>query len=328
MFKYVLKRLVLLIPILLGVTLLVYIGMDLAQGSYVDTLITEEMTDEMIADMREAYGENDPVLLKYVRYIWKLLHGDLGTSYTTNQPVFKLFTERIPVTAMLALSSTLVCYIIALPLGIAAAKHPGTLIDNACNVLGVIGLATPNFWLGMMLIVLFGVQLKWLPTMGDETWLHYILPAFTIGTGQTAGLMRITRSSLLEALHMDYLRTARAKGVSEKKVVNKHALKNAAIPILNVALGILAGNFAGAVLTEQVFAMSGVGRVIVESTNQRDIPLACGFLVMKCMIITVLGTITDLVYVAVDPRVKTMYVTEKKKKVKKEVAGHAETQAA
>lgn len=317
MLRYVTKRLLLLIPILLGVTLLVFIGMELAQGSYVDTLINEDMTAEEIEAMREAYGENDPVLLKFGKYILNLCQGDLGTSYTTNQPVFDLFLERIPVTAKLAVASTLVCYIIALPLGIAAAKRPGTLVDNACNVLGVVGLATPNFWLGLLLIILFGVNLGWLPTMGNETWLHYILPAFTIGTGQTASLMRITRSSLLEALHMDYLRTARAKGVSESKVVNKHALKNASLPILNVALGIFAGNFAGAVLTEQVFAMSGVGRVIVEATNQRDIPLACGFLVMKCLIITILGTVTDLIYVAADPRVKSMYVTEKKRKAKK-----------
>ena len=329
MFKYICKRILLLIPILLGVTLLVYIGMDLAQGSYVDTLITDEMTDVMIAELREAYGENDPVLLKYVRYIWGLLHGDLGVSYTTNTPVFGLFLQRIPVTTKLAIASTIVCYIIALPLGIAAAKRPGTLVDNACNVLGVVGLATPNFWLGLMLIVLFGVKLGWLPTYGDDKWYCYILPAFTIGTGQTAGLMRVTRSSLLEALHMDYLRTARAKGVSEKKVVNKHALKNAAIPILNVALGILAGNFAGALLTEQVFAMSGIGRVIVDATNQRDIPLACGFLVMKCIIISILGTVTDLVYVAVDPRVKSMYVSDKrKKKNNKEDSNNVKAKAA
>ncbi|MBQ6662324.1 MAG: ABC transporter permease, partial [Firmicutes bacterium] len=281
------------------------------------SLVNEEMTDQEIEALREKFGLNKPILVRYGEYVWGMLHGDLGTSYTTKFKVWDLFWQRFPNTFWLALSSTFVCWIIALPLGIISARRAGGIIDNICNVIGVIGLATPNFWLGLLLILLFAVKLHWLPAMGFTQGIKsLILPAFTIGTGQTATLMRITRSSMVEALHQDYLRTARAKGVSERRVVNRHALRNAGIPILNIALGVFIGNFAGAMLTEQVFSFPGIGVMIVQSVNSRDIPMACGFITMKCIIITILGTLRDMAFVLVDPRVKSMYVSDKKRKKK------------
>ena len=311
------KRVLLLIPILIGVSLFIFVSMNLAKGDYVDTLNTEDLTEEQIHELRVQYGLDKGIFGQYVDYMWKLLHGDMGTSYISHQSVFKTFGQRIGATVYLAVASTIVTVIISIPLGIYAANHHGGIGDNIANVFGVIGLATPNFWLGLLLIVLFSLKLGWLPSGGNEGWQSVLLPAFTVGTGHTAMLMRTTRSAMLDTLSADYLRTARSKGVPEKTVIRKHALKNAMIPILNVAVGQFAGCFGGAALTETVFSWPGVGKMVVDSVKERDIPLVTGFLILKCTIISVIGLCNDLLYVAVDPRVKTMYVTTKKKGGKK-----------
>ena len=315
MLKYTLKRILLLIPTIIGISLFIFLAMEAASGDFVSTLITEEMTDEEVHALRASYGLDKPVLERYVDYMWTLLHGDLGTSYTSRMPVMELFMQKIGNTTMLAVASTIVCILISIPLGIFAARHRGSIFDNISNVLGVLGLSIPNFWLGLMLIVWFSVQRSWLPPGGnDDGILSVILPAITVGTGHTAILMRTTRSAMLDTLRQDYLRTARAKGVSERKVINVHALRNAMIPILSVALTQFAGCFGGAALTETVFGWPGVGKMVVDAVKQRDIPLACGTLIMKCIIISLIGLATDLLYVVVDPRVKTQFASAKRGK--------------
>ena len=315
MLKYTFKRILLLIPTIIGISLFIFLAMNAASGDFVDTMIHEDMTDEEVLALRARYGLDKPVLERYVNYMWNLLKGDLGTSYTSNMPVMKLFSQKIGNTTRLAIASTIVCVVISIPLGIFSAKHRGTLFDNVSNVLGVLGLSIPNFWLGLMLIVLFAVKLQWLPAGGDDDGiLSVILPAITVGTGHTAILMRTTRSAMLDTLRQDYLRTARAKGVSERKVINIHALRNAMIPILSVAMTQFAGCFGGAALTETVFGWPGVGKMVVDAVKQRDIPLACGSLIMKCIIISLIGLLTDLLYVVVDPRVKTQFATAKRGK--------------
>ncbi len=315
MLKYTLKRILLLIPTIIGISLFIFLAMEAASGDFVSTLITEEMTDEEVHALRASYGLDKPVLERYVDYMWNLLHGDLGTSYTSRMPVMELFMQKIGNTTMLAVASTIVCILISIPLGIFAARHRGSIFDNISNVLGVLGLSIPNFWLGLMLIVWFSVQRSWLPPGGnDDGILSVILPAITVGTGHTAILMRTTRSAMLDTLRQDYLRTARAKGVSERKVINVHALRNAMIPILSVALTQFAGCFGGAALTETVFGWPGVGKMVVDAVKQRDIPLACGTLIMKCIIISLIGLATDLLYVVVDPRVKTQFASAKRGK--------------
>ena len=317
MLRYVFKRIVLLIPVIIGVSFVIFFCMNAASGDYVDTINTDDMTEQQIHEMRERLNLNGSLLERYAKYMWKLLHGDLGISYITGESVFKAFSQRIGNTAKLAVASTIVCVIISIPLGIYSAKRNGSFGDNVASVFAVLGLSIPNFWLGLMLIILFALILGWLPSGGDDGIKSVILPALTIGTGHTAMLMRTTRSSMLDTLRQDYLRTARAKGVPEKAVVNKHALKNALIPILNIALTQFAGCFGGASLTETVFAWPGVGKLVVDSVKQRDIPMVCGCLILKCIIISVIGLITDLLYVFVDPRVKTQFVSGPKRRREK-----------
>ena len=315
MLKYTLKRILLLIPTIIGISLFIFLAMDAASGDFVSTLIHEDMTEAEVQELRASYGLDKPVLERYVEYMWNLLHGDLGTSYTSRTPVMTLFKQKIGNTAILAIASTIVCVVISIPLGIFSARRRGSLLDNFSNVLGVLGLSIPNFWLGLMLIVWFAVKHNWLPPGGnDDGLLSVILPAITVGTGHTAILMRTTRSAMLDTLRQDYLRTARAKGVSERRVINVHALRNAMIPILSVALTQFAGCFGGAALTETVFGWPGVGKMVVDAVKQRDIPLACGSLIMKCIIISLIGLLTDLLYVAVDPRVKTQFASAKRGK--------------
>ena len=312
MLRYTLKRLLLLIPTIIGISLFIFVAMDLAKGDVVSSMDTEDMTEEQIWELREKYGLNGSLPERYVKYMGKLVQGDLGTSYISGEKVFDMFKAKIGNTAKLAFWCTVVCVVISLPLGIFAARHRGTIGDNLANVFGVLGLSIPNFWLGLLLIVLFAVRLKWLPAGGnDDGILSVILPAITVGTGHTAVLMRTTRSSMLDALSQDYLRTARAKGVAESAVVHKHALRNALIPIVNIAMMQFAACFGGAALTETVFSWPGVGKMVVDYVKQRDVPVVCGCLILKCIIIALIGLVTDLLFVAIDPRVKTQFATAK-----------------
>ena len=288
--------------------------MDIAQGDYVDSIVNEYTTPEQEAELREKYGLDKPVLQRYVDYMIGLFHGDLGTSYLSGKSVFESFMSKIGNTAKLAVASTIVCIVISIPLGIFSAKHRGSISDNISQLIAVLGLSIPNFWLGLMLIILFSLKLGWLPSGGDEGFKSIILPAITVGTGHTAILMRTTRSSMLDTLSQPYLRTARAKGLSERVVINKHALKPALIPIIQVALSQFATCFGGSALSETVFSWPGVGKMIVDAVKQRDVPMVCGCLILKCTIISIIVLVTDLLYVAVDPRIKTQYISTSRKK--------------
>ena len=315
MLKYILKRLLLMIPVLIATSFIIFAGMNLASGDYVSTLVTEEMTQEDLEQIREDLGLNKSLPEQYLDFIYKLVFkGDLGMSYSMHIPVMDVWRQRFQATFYLGLCATIVSWVIAIPLGILAAKHPGSIIDNVCNFFAAIGVATPNFWLGLMLVILFAVKLHWLPSYGNEHWYSVILPAFTIGTGNTANLMRITRSSLVENSHMDYCRTARSKGVSEKVVFNKHAMINALIPIVHDSVGLLGLCIGGAALTESVFSWPGVGKVIIDAVIMRDTPLACGLLTLVCAIVSILHLVEDLIYVAIDPRVKSLYVSARRAK--------------
>jgi len=309
--RYVWKRLVLLIPVLIGVSFFIFVAINAANGDYVDSLNTEEMTPAEIAELRAYYGLDKPLIVRYGLYMWNLLHGDLGTSYASGQPVFEMFMSKIGNTLYLSVVATLIGWIVSVPLGIFSARHRGGILDNVAGVLGMLGLAIPNFWMGLVLIVVFALHLRLLPSGGAETAVSVILPALTIGVDKIAGLMRITRSTMVDCLGQDYLRTARAKGVAEKKVINFHALRNAMIPIINTALLGFASSLSGAALTETVFAWPGVGKMIIDGINQRDTPVVCGCMILKCIIISLTTLLIDLLFVAVDPRVKTNFVTVK-----------------
>jgi len=305
--RYVINRIILLIPIMLCVSFIIYFVIDLAPGDVVDVISGVEVSEEAKAEMRESMGLNDPLPVRYARYMKGLLQGDLGVSAVTNKDVFATYLQRIPTTLKLAIAGTIIGLLIAIPLGITAAVHQNTWRDSSSTVLGLLGLSMPNFWLGLLLIIAFSLHLNWFPSMYDGTLRGLILPAITLGTGHAALTMRTTRSSMLEVVRQDYLRTVRAKGVSEKVVINKHALKNALIPIITV-IGTQVGHaMGGAVLTETVFACNGVGRLIVDSVNYRDTEMVCGAIILTTFLSSFIMLIIDLIYAFIDPSIKARY---------------------
>lgn len=307
MVRYVIKRILLLIPIMICVSFVIYFIIDLAPGDVVDVIADISAEESVKEQMREDLGLNDPFLTRYVRYMSGLLRGDLGVSAVTHKDVFKTYMEKLPTTLVLATSGILVALLIAIPLGITAAVHQNTWRDSGSTVLGLLGLSMPNFWLGLLLIIAFSLQLKWFPSMYNGSLRSIVLPAITLGTGEAALMMRTTRSSMLETIRQDYLRTIRAKGVPEKAVINKHALKNALIPIITVVGTQIGSSVGGAVLTETVFACNGIGRLIVDSVNYRDTETVCGAIILTTLLSSVVMLIVDLIYAFVDPTIKARY---------------------
>jgi len=300
-----------LIPIIIGVSFLIYFIMDLAPGNIISQM-AGEATDAQLQALKHQYGYDRSVFYRYAMYMKNLVRGDLGISYLTNKPVWDMYRERLPETLKLALGALVVSILLSIPIGILSAVRSGTLYDNAGMVLALLGLSMPNFWLGLLLIILFSLKLGWFPSGGDTGFLSIILPAITIGTGHVAIITRTTRSSMIDVIHQDYLRTARAKGVPEKFVIRKHAFKNALIPIITIVGTQLSVSLGGAVLTETVFAWPGVGRLIIDSVHQRDVPVVTGAIIMTTILISIMLLIVDLLYAYVDPRIKAQYLRKEK----------------
>ena len=322
MHRYVIKRLLLLIPVIIGVSFMIYFIMDLAPGNIITQLVGEDATEEQIAALMHQYGYDRTVFYRYGKYMLGLLHGDLGTSYITKKPVWDMYITRLPKTLALALGASVVAIVLSIPLGIESAVKSGSLIDNSCMALALLGLSMPNFWLGLLLIIEFSLNLGWFPSGGYNGFASVVLPAITIGTGHMAVMTRTTRSSMIDVIRQDYLRTARAKGVSENKVITKHAFRNAFIPILTIIGDQLAIGIGGAVLTETVFAWPGVGRLIIDYVHQRDVPVVTGAIIVTTVITGVVHLAVDLLYAVVDPRIKGKYSRKSVRhtKVKKEAA--------
>ena len=318
MYRYVIKRLLLMIPVIIGVSFLVFFIMDMAPGDAVDVLAPKGATAEDLEAIRHDLGLDKPVVVRYIDYMAGMLHGDLGVSYISKTDVFQTYVEKLPATIKLSFASILISVILSVPLGIYSATRQGTIQDNISMAFAMIGLAMPHFWLGLLLIIVFSLKLQWFPSGGDQTLSSIVLPAITIGTGLMATLTRTTRSSMLDVLKQEYLRTARAKGIPEKVVVMSHALRNALIPIITIIGTQLAGVLGGSVLTETVFAWPGVGRLIVDSLNMRDTPLVTGSIIMTTILLSFVLLLVDLLYAAVDPRIKAQYTTSKRGKKKHE----------
>ena len=318
MYRYVIKRLLLMIPVIIGVSFLVFFIMDMAPGDAVDVLAPEGATAEDLEAIRHDLGLDKPVVVRYIDYMAGMLHGDLGVSYISKTDVFQTYVEKLPATIKLSFASILISVILSVPLGIYSATRQGTIQDNISMAFAMIGLAMPQFRLGHLLIIVFSLKLQWFPSGGDQTLSSIVLPAITIGTGLMATLTRTTRSSMLDVLKQEYLRTARAKGIPEKVVVMSHALRNALIPIITIIGTQLAGVLGGSVLTETVFAWPGVGRLIVDSLNMRDTPLVTGSIIMTTILLSFVLLLVDLLYAAVDPRIKAQYTTSKRGKKKHE----------
>ena len=307
MHRYIIKRLLMLIPVLLGVAFIIFAIMNVAEGDPVYQVSGPDATEEQLEALREEMGLNGSLIERYFRYILNLLRGDLGTSYVSKMDVMKLYLQRLPNTLKLASLAMFVAVIISVPLGIVAAVNQNSWKDTLAMILALLGLSMPNFWLGLLLMLLFSLKLGWFPSGGAEGFRSVVLPAVTVGVGLAALLTRTTRSSMLDVLRQDYLRTARAKGVSERKVVYHHALRNALIPIITI-FGVQFSNvLGGSVLAETVFAWPGVGRLVVDAIDQRDIPTVTGALIMTTMLVTIVNLLVDIVYAYVDPRIKAQY---------------------
>ena len=307
MYKYICKRILMMIPVIIGVSLLVFLVLKMTPGDPARVVAGSEADEATVEQIREELGLNKPVLQQYVDYMLALLHGDMGTSYTTSKPVVDEILARMPTTFILAFAGVFVAVLIGIPLGIISATKQYSVLDYISTLLALGGVAMPNFWLGLMLILLFSLKLGWLPSGGGDSWTAYVLPAITLGVGATASFMRTTRSSMLEVIRQDYIRTARAKGAGEGRVVMHHALRNAMIPVITV-IGLQIGTLlGGAVVNETVFSLPGLGTLMINAINQKNEPVVLGCLITFAIIFSLVNLLIDILYAFIDPRIKSQY---------------------
>ena len=307
MLKFIGKRVLMLIPVLIGVSLIVFTLMQLSPGDPAMIILGAQAAPEDIANLREEMGLNDPLVMQFLRFLLGMFKLDFGTSYKDGMPVLTKLLEALPYTAQLTFSAVALALIVGIPAGIISATKQYSIFDRIATVAALIGFSTPNFWLSIMLILVFSVNLQWLPVSGTGTILHLVLPSIALGLQSAAVFTRMTRSSMLEVLNMDYIRTARAKGLSERVVILKHALKNALIPVITVVglqIGLL---FGGALLPETVFAWPGVGRLMIDSIRAKDTPVVLGGVIFTASIFVCINLLVDILYAYVDPRVKAQY---------------------
>lgn len=315
MLKYILKRILMMIPVLLGVLFLVFTMNEISPGDPAAMIAGDAASVEVVEQIREDLGLDKPLPVRFFNYVKNLvLHGDLGTSYKTKRPVLDEVMDRLPTTILLSLTSAAFAVILSIPIGIISAIKQNTWIDNLLMVLALIGVAMPAFWQGLMTIILFSVKLGWFPSYGFTTPAHWFMPVLTIGTGAMASLVRITRSSMLEVIRQDYIRTARAKGQTERKVIISHALRNSMIPIITAIAIQLGSMLGGAIVTETVFAIPGIGMLMIQSIKARDYPTIQGAVVVIAVMFSILNLLVDIIYTFVDPRLKSIYLTKRKNK--------------
>jgi len=301
---YILRRVAQSALTLLGVSVLVFVILRVLPGDPARMLLPDGAPESAVAELNRQLGLREPLFVQYGLFLRSVAHGDFGQSFQYRAPALRVVLERLPATVQLTVAAMLVTIAAGVSLGIFTAVRRGTRYDVAGTVLAVLGQSLPNFWLGIMLILLFGVALRWLPTSGFAGWTSLVLPAVTLAAFPTALVARLTRSSMLEILNRDYIRTGRAKGLAERSVVLRHALRNAAIPVLTVIglqIGALLG---GAVITESVFAWPGMGKLIVDAIFFRDFPVVQTVLILSATVFVGINLLVDLLYTIIDPRIR------------------------
>ncbi|MEE1656272.1 ABC transporter permease [Microvirga sp. CF3062] len=312
MLRYIGRRILIAIPTLIIVSLLVFALQKLLPGDPVLTMAGEERDPQVLEYLRQKYRLDDPIPVQYFAWIGSALTGNLGISLRTDIPVLDLIMSKLPVTLELAIMAMIVALAIGIPAGIISAVKKGTAVDYTANVIALSGLSIPNFWLGIMLIMLISVRWQLLPASGyvpptEDLWLNIktmIMPAFVLGTGLAASLMRHTRSAMLGVMRSDYIRTARAKGLLSRKVILKHALRNALIPIVTLSTLLFGELLAGAVLTEQIFTIPGFGKLIVDAVFNRDYAVVQGVVLCTAVGFIFMNLLADVLYVLVNPRLR------------------------
>jgi len=301
---YVLRRLWQSALTLLGVSVFVFVILRVLPGDPAKMLLPEGAPQSAVDELNRQLGLREPLHVQYAIFLRSVFRGDFGQSFQYRAPALSVVVERLPATAELTLAAMILTVFFGVTIGIVAAVRRGTAYDYAGTAFAVLGQSLPNFWLGIMLILLFGVALRWLPTSGFEGWRHLILPGITLAAFPTALVARLTRSSMLEILNRDFVRTGRAKGLGEWRVVVRHALKNAAIPVLTV-IGLQIGTLlGGAVITESVFAWPGMGKLIVDAIFFRDFPVVQTVLIFAATVFVVINLVVDLLYTVIDPRIR------------------------
>lgn len=304
MLKYISKKILLMIPVLLGLTVIVFMILHLADGNPVDLIVGPNATPEVYDNIVSSLGLDKPLYVQYFTFLKNILKGDLGKSILQNRPVTELIWERFAVTAKLGIYSLILSFAISIPIGVIAAVNRNTPLDYVSMSGALVGISMPTFWFGLLLLYFFAYKLRWFPISGYGTFKHLVLPVITVGLTDAAVTARMVRSSILEVIGKDYIRTARAKGLKEKIVINKHALKNALIPVITL-LGMRIGwIFGGSVVLETVFSIPGIGRLMVDGIFARDYPVVQGSMLVLATTVLLGNLLADILYAVVDPRIK------------------------
>lgn len=324
MWKYIIKRVLMMIPVLLGVIVVVFTINYISPGDPVYGMLGVGATEEQAEELREELGLND----SYFEQLWSYIKGvitkaDFGTSYQTKQPVFSEIMDRFPTTFKLGVLSIALSIIVGIPLGILAATKQNSVFDYISSIVALVGAAMPGFWLALILLIVFAVNLKWLPVSGLSTFKHWILPTIAVGVMPIASIMRTTRSSMLEVIRQDYMRTARAKGLGERQAIFGHALKNALIPVVTVIglqLGLVLG---GTMVLEAIFNIPGLGMYMYSAIAAKNYPAIQGCVLFCAIVVSLVNLLIDLIYAFIDPRIKSQYVSSRKKSGKEDGEGAA-----
>lgn len=304
MLKYAIKRTILAIPVIISMTIIVFLILHLSPGEPIDLIVGPNITPEVYESIRHKYGLDQPLIVQYFKFLGNLLRGDFGKSILQQRPVSEIIKQRLPITIRLGVTGFILSVVIAIPLGILAAVNRNTPIDYTCMTGAMLGMSLPTFWFGLLLLYFFAYKIRIFPVSGYGTWRHLVLPAFALGLTDAAITARMMRSSMLEVLKQDYIRTARSKGLAEKIVVYQHALKNAMIPIvtlLGMRLGWILG---GSVVLETIFSIPGLGRLMIDSILSRDYPVVQGSMIVLTSAIILGNIFADILYAVIDPRIK------------------------
>ena len=305
MLKYIIKRFLIAIPILLGIVLLIFLMLQVVPGDPITLMMKEKANPDVIANLTARMHLDDPWYVRFFRYVWDALHGDFGISYKMkNREVKTMILDAFPNTIKLTIAALIVSWVIGIPTGIISAVKRGSVLDNVLMTFALCGVSMPTFWVGILFQYVFGHTLHLLPISGFSTFRHLIMPAFVLGWSYSGSIARMTRTNLLEAMNNDYIRTARSKGLAEINVIGHHALKNSMMPVVTMMATQVAGLLSGAVMTETIFSIPGLGRISVDAIKNRDMPLLQGTTIFAAALIILGNLVADIAYSFLDPRIR------------------------
>lgn len=312
--RFIGKRLLMMIPVIIGITVVIFLMLQLTPGDPARCLLGDTASQEEIDALREELGLNDPLIVQYGRFIYNfIVHQDLGISYRSRRPVMDEIITRFPTTMLLTACGVFVTLVVGVPTGIIAAIKQNSWMDKIVTFVGLIGVSMPAFWIGLLLSLVFALRLGWLPASGFYGPKYWILPAITVGLNTSSYVMRMTRSTMLETIRSDYIRTAKAKGISNNKVIIHHALANCLIPVITVIGLQIGAQLGGAMVTETIFSIPGLGKFMVDSIKTRDYPIIQGGALFIAIVFGFVNLLTDILYAYADPRIKTQYQNMKRK---------------